>query len=385
MSAQSVNIAVIDNNIIVQAKRMPFANIKKSNALKLKAISGGKYLLTEDSSGVAPENITVKRIGKDLWIILEGQDLEHPQFIIKGFFTFGGELIGKAEDGAFHEYIASDVLDNHEAAALENGESSSLVLGAETVSGLDALVVPEEMMNPWILGLGALAIVGAGLGASGILRSSEHKGKSVGKGTATDTTESKPLLKSELHQITDNEGNIQGSIGRGGVTDDPTPTLSGTGSQPGNIIEIWDNGIKLGETVITQDSSWTFTPSESLSEGEHNFSIVEKDSSGNQGQPTEGWPIVIDTTVPDAPDVTVSDSAGNPVPAGGSTVDDTPTLSGEGEPGDVVTVTDGDKPLGSTVVGEDGSWSLTPETPLDEGEHDLGVTVTDPAGNESPA
>ncbi|MGC0826016.1 Ig-like domain-containing protein, partial [Pantoea agglomerans] len=42
---------------------------------------------------------------------------------------------------------------------------------------------------------------------------------------------------------------------------------------------------------------------------------------------------------------------------------------------------DGDTELGTATVGEDGSWTFTPETPLDDGEHALVVDGTDADGN----
>ncbi|MTD40924.1 hypothetical protein GIX45_20355, partial [Erwinia sp. CPCC 100877] len=166
---------------------------------------------------------------------------------------------------------------------------------------------------------------------------------------------------------------------------DTRPEVQGR-AEAGSTVKVYDNGTLLGSAVADKDGNWSFTPAANLKDGDHRLTAEAVDAAGNVSPPSGGFDFtLVSGGAPDAPDVTVSDSAGNTVAAGGSTVDNTPTLSGEGEPGDVVTVTDGDRPLGSTVVGEDGSWSLTPETPLDEGEHDLGVTVTDPAGNESPA
>ncbi|WP_277973573.1 Ig-like domain-containing protein, partial [Pantoea agglomerans] len=65
----------------------------------------------------------------------------------------------------------------------------------------------------------------------------------------------------------------------------------------------------------------------------------------------------------------ITDDAGNPVADGATTSDNTPTLGGDGmQPGSTVTVTDGDTELGTATVGEDGSWTFTPDAPLDDGE-----------------
>ncbi|WP_415838587.1 Ig-like domain-containing protein, partial [Rahnella bruchi] len=49
---------------------------------------------------------------------------------------------------------------------------------------------------------------------------------------------------------------------------------------------------------------------------------------------------------------------------GAQTNDDTPTLSGQGEPGDTVTIYDGEEKLGEVTIDDNGSWSFTPEPPL---------------------
>ncbi|MBK5018010.1 Ig-like domain-containing protein, partial [Pantoea sp. S62] len=40
-----------------------------------------------------------------------------------------------------------------------------------------------------------------------------------------------------------------------------------------------------------------------------------------------------------------------------------------------------DSELGTATVGEDGSWTFTPDAPLDDGEHALVIDGTDADGN----
>ncbi|WP_281914992.1 Ig-like domain-containing protein, partial [Pseudomonas lactis] len=69
---------------------------------------------------------------------------------------------------------------------------------------------------------------------------------------------------------------------------------------------------------------------------------------------------------------------------GGSTDDTTPTLSGGGQqPGDTVTIIDNGTIIGTAPVKDDGSWEFTPNPPLNDGDHDFTIIVTDPAGNAS--
>ncbi|WP_222945428.1 Ig-like domain-containing protein, partial [Paraburkholderia sp. UCT2] len=99
--------------------------------------------------------------------------------------------------------------------------------------------------------------------------------------------------------------------------------------------------------------------------------------AGNESKPSEPHVVIVDTTAPDQPVIgEVTDDEGpiqGPVGNGGSTDDTTPTLVGKGEPGDTIIVIDNGTPVGETQVDEDGNWSFTPDTPLEEGEHEFTV------------
>jgi hypothetical protein len=79
----SVSIAVVEGKTITQTLTLPSA--KNAAPLKLKALKDGKFILAEGDSGLAPQNFTVRRVGKDLHLNLEGTDPAHPQVIIEGF------------------------------------------------------------------------------------------------------------------------------------------------------------------------------------------------------------------------------------------------------------------------------------------------------------
>ncbi|STS81574.1 SD repeat-containing cell surface protein [Klebsiella pneumoniae] len=50
-------------------------------------------------------------------------------------------------------------------------------------------------------------------------------------------------------QVTDNVGEEQGVVSNGGITDDTTPTLSGT-AEPGSTVTIFDKGIQIGTALV---------------------------------------------------------------------------------------------------------------------------------------
>lgn len=86
---------------------------------RIKAQAGGKYQLQDVSkNGVAPEQVRIKRVGKDLHVSLgEG---EATDLIVEDYYTVMPEgyngLIGQAENGSFYEYV------------LETPESGSYLL-----------------------------------------------------------------------------------------------------------------------------------------------------------------------------------------------------------------------------------------------------------------
>ncbi|WP_187614703.1 hypothetical protein, partial [Paraburkholderia sp. 31.1] len=95
-------------------------------------------------------------------------------------------------------------------------------------------------------------------------------------------------------------------------------------------------------------------PETPLEEGEHQFTVVERDPAGNESGPSDPRTVIVDTTAPDQPVIgEVIDDEGpvqGPVGNGESTDDTTPTLVGEGEPGDTIIVIDNGTPIGETTV-----------------------------------
>ncbi|MEH5099026.1 Ig-like domain-containing protein [Atlantibacter hermannii] len=184
--------------------------------------------------------------------------------------------------------------------------------------------------------------------------------------------------------ITDDTGNQSGVINDQGITDDARPTISGE-SDPGSTIIIYDNGTEIGTTTADADGNWSFTPESALDDGEHAISVKVIDTENNAGAEIPIATITIDTTLPDAASEITIMAGDEPISDGEATSVTNPTLSGEAEPGSTVVIYDNGTEIGSVTVDENGNWSFTPETALDDGEHTFTVDVTDPAGNTSPA
>jgi hypothetical protein len=170
------------------------------------------------------------------------------------------------------------------------------------------------------------------------------------------------------------------------LTNDATPTLSGTGT-PGDTVTIRDAaGNVIASAIVQPDGSWSATPAQTLPEGANALRVTATDMAGNEGTAVS-LPITIDTRGPAAPAGVLTPASDTGISGDGLTSDDTPTLSGSGaSPGDRITVTmPGTGEVLTATVAADGSWSVTPTLPLANGtQGNITITATDPAGNTSP-
>ncbi len=185
--------------------------------------------------------------------------------------------------------------------------------------------------------------------------------------------------------IYNDEGDALLNIQPGMPANDATPMLKGTAT-PGTTIKVYDGDKLVGSTEVDADGMWTLNTSE-LADGNHQLTATATDGAGQVSEPTGEYLVVIDTVAPAQPDmVEAIDSVGDKIgPINvGDTVDDwAPEFKGKGDPGDTVTLYDNGKIIGSTVVGKDGLWSITPADSLAEGPHSITTTLTDRAGNTS--
>ncbi|MEW5558968.1 Ig-like domain-containing protein, partial [Enterobacter asburiae] len=188
-----------------------------------------------------------------------------------------------------------------------------------------------------------------------------------------------------IDQANDNVGSLTGAVLNGGLTDDSTPELQGTTLAGATVTIKNGEGTVLGTAVADGQGHWTFQLPE-VADGEHTWTAEVTNPAGNTAQAT--ITLNVDTTAPAAPTIVsmadvVGTVQGTATTPGGATDDPAPTFAGTAAAGTTVTVYDGDKVLGSVVADKDGNWSYTPTTNLVDGGHNITVTSTDAAGNES--
>ncbi|WP_127473451.1 Ig-like domain-containing protein [Microbacterium sulfonylureivorans] len=177
----------------------------------------------------------------------------------------------------------------------------------------------------------------------------------------------------------------------GSVTSDTTPPIVGT-AEAGATVTVMVDGVVIGTTIAgpavasmiadgpttfaAAIGSWTLVPTTPLSEGLHRATATATDAASNVSLESNTVAFTIDAVAPQPPVITS--------PGDGTTVTDpAPPITGTAEPGSEVEVSVDGRPIGTTTTDADGNWTLTPTTPLPDGEHEITATATDPAGNVS--
>jgi hypothetical protein len=161
------------------------------------------------------------------------------------------------------------------------------------------------------------------------------------------------------------------------VTNDSTPTISGT-AEAGSTITVIIDGVAAGTTTTDGSGTWTFTPGTALADGQHTVVTTATDEALHVSPDSNSVTFTVDTVAPAAPVITS--------PTSGTTTDDTtPTISGTAEAGSSVTVIVNGAVVGTATADSQGNWTLTPTSPLAAGTELVTATATDQAGNIGPA
>lgn len=178
-----------------------------------------------------------------------------------------------------------------------------------------------------------------------------------------------------------------GSSSTDNLTNDATPTLSGSESENGVTVALLDGQTTTVGSTVVAGQAWSITTG-TLNGGPHPFTATATDIAGNVSQASAGLTVTIDTVAPPAPsqpDLLASSDTGISS-TDDITSDTTPTLSGTAsENGATVSIIDSVTGLavGSATVAT-GAWTITTST-LATGNHTLSATAADAAGNISSA
>ena len=218
---------------------------------------------------------------------------------------------------------------------------------------------------------------------------------SAGRSLILDRTA--PLQTVAITAVSDNSGTIRGTIANGGITNDTTPTLSGTLSgalATAEVLRLYINGVLLSGNAVVRGTTWSYTSATALTiNGTYSFTAQVIDGAGNGGPISDPRLIVLDTSAP-TQTVVISSVVDNNDPlqgvvaAGGRTNDTTPTLSGTISaalaPGEALKLYNGSAYLVDAIVDNIAlTWSAAPSLSTD-GITTITARVVDAAGNLGP-
>jgi len=106
----------------------------RAKALRIKAQDKVNYQLIDEATGNAPQNMTVKRVGKNLQIAFEGKDIANPDIVIENYYDFpNSHLVAQSASGDFYEFEPSSQIDAAKIANLSSGMTATQVVGKTAI------------------------------------------------------------------------------------------------------------------------------------------------------------------------------------------------------------------------------------------------------------
>jgi Bacterial Ig-like domain len=319
--------------------------------------------LIEDAQKAAPKRVQIKRVGKDLHVVFDEGDIRQPDVILENYYREDGaqRLVGRTESGGnLYEYFPENTQSAEYVGVIGQDFPSHQILSTDHVAAAawgGAGGISGTTLAAAGAGLLALGAAGGGGGSSPLAPEQPASRPLAGVAPTSDT----------------------GILGDN-VTRDATPSITGTGT-PGATIEVTIGGQTL-RTTVAADGTWSVTPTVALADGTYTAEVRQIDAQGRTSEPAQVV-VTIDTGMPSVAAV-LATSSDSGIASDAVTNDATPTLSGIGKPGDTVTVVIDGQTL-TTTVAADGTWSVTPATPLADGSYTAQVTVSDTAGNSTTA
>ncbi|EOZ1393984.1 Ig-like domain-containing protein [Enterobacter hormaechei] len=320
--------------------------------------------------GSAQDVVRYVRQGNDLLIYMkDGSVIRCNNYFVEDTETHNhSELVFNDNQALTHISFA----DAGEASGVA---ATELTAQAAPISSIEPFLEQGSVLSdaPWSW------IAGAALGGGAIGALLAHGGDGETKTKVIDNTKEVESA-TPTFLLTDNAGDKQGVLSAKEVTDDNTPTFSGTG-QPGATIQVKDgSGSTIASTMVAKDGTWTVTlPTQA--DGEHTWSVVQIDGS----KTTSAGSITVTVSTADT-SVTLATTAGDNV-INASEQSAGFTLSGTSKnlaQGTELTVTLNGKTY-TAEVGANGAWSVkvpaADAQALGDGTWTVNVSGKDAAGN----
>ncbi|KHO34972.1 type 1 secretion target domain-containng protein [Enterobacter sp. FB] len=320
--------------------------------------------------GSAQDVVRYVRQGKDLLIYMKDGSVIR----CNNYFVEDPETHNQSE------LVFNDRQELTHISFADTGEASGVA-----VTELTAQATPISSIQPFLEQGSVLSdapwgwIAGAALGGGAIGALLANGGDDETKTKVIDNTKEVESA-TPTFLLSDKAGDKQGVLTANAITDDNTPTFSGTG-QPGATIQIKDSsGSTIASAMVGKEGTWTVKlPTQT--DGEHTWSVVQIDGS----KTTDAGNITVTVSTAEAA-ITLATTAGDNV-LNASEQSAGFTLSGASKnlaQGTALTVTLNGKTY-TTEVGADGTWSVNVPAAdaqaLGDGTWTVNVSGKDAAGN----
>ncbi|MEN9757835.1 MAG: hypothetical protein RL755_2022, partial [Pseudomonadota bacterium] len=349
-------------------------DVVQGSTTHIQAKGGERFELHDAQTGISPsiKKIITKRVGNHLHIQFEGST--QPDLIIDNYYdesVLPNELSGVSEEGQVFDYVIGE---SQDIGALDLAQS-----GAAEVAGSGMMETLSDIALP--LGL-ALAAGGAGV-AFGM--SGGGSKKSTGILSLTKPVEMEGGTVDSIHPVN-----------QASKLPNNTPKFSIHSMPKSMTAQLIVDG-KVVESILEQDAQGKYylTPKDPLSEGNHKISYQFLTANGKLSGTSAILDILTDTVIPYRPETQPSTaetttetnsshqtesttgqaSTHNTLPniaIGQIQTGTKPELIVDGKPVDTVVTTD-----------EKGNVTLTPKSPIGEGEHTVTYRVVTPSGRTS--
>jgi GH18 family chitinase len=199
-----------------------------------------------------------------------------------------------------------------QASATLSGQTVNDLFGFDTASSTDA-----GSTDAGTTGSGSGTGTGTGGTDTGLGNGTDPAGTGgTGTGSGTDTSANGsgtiiPLTTVTITAVADNVGVVQGNLAAAAITDDSTPTFTGTISaalSTGETLRIFNGSTLLGNASVNNTTkTWSFTPTALANNGSYIISASVADAAGNLGSPSASFSFSLDT----------NPTLSNPVSGGG--------------------------------------------------------------------
>jgi len=358
MSVKQISIKIHNEKETVESHVINADKVSQSSkAYHIKARSDVSYELIEKNSGYAPENIATKRVGKDLHIAFEGNDINDPDLIIDGYYEESGELIvGLAENGQYYNYVPESAQLSDAVSGLSDGSFAGQALGGD--SHLVPFWLGAPFPSSWLLG-GLAALGGVVVAATG------------GGGDTNDAPATPTLTVDTPESINDANQNALQIKGTSNLPDGTIITITVADSEGRTVTSI--TTVAGGAYSITLDVS-------ELANGSVIVEATASDAAGNPVSTTDNASkdVLVPTAISDTSTMTEDASS----VSGNALINDT---SRDGSETTAIIGTSTGT-YGSIVLNSNGTYTYTRNT-TDLNDITANVSdiftysVTDAAGN----